>query len=118
MGRGYNWSLGALLLSTGLVATQSALAAVYSCERYSAEPSGFSSMAAFDSWFPPKITLNSAEGEKEGNQLLFKTTYQISNGGNFVVLTTRLLPNGKAISGLSVVGGFRQTGNARYKCNK
>ena len=73
-------------------------------------------MAAFDSWFPKAITLDTDAGEKDGNQLVFKSTYQMSGSDNHIVHTTRLLPNGKAISGLAPVGGFRQTGQARYKC--
>lgn len=52
----------------------------------------------------------------DGNQLVFKTTYEMSGGNNYVVHTMRLLPNEKAIAGLSNVGGFRQAGQARYKC--
>ena len=111
-----NWCLAVMISGAVMLSATGATAAVYSCERYSAEPSGFGSIDVFDSWFPETITLNSNEGEKDGNQLVFKTTYQMSGGKNYVVHTTRLLPNGKAVAGLSNVGGFRQSGQARYKC--
>ena len=111
-----NWSLAAMLTGTVMLSAQIASADTYFCKRYSAEPSGFGSITAFDSWFPKAFSLNSDHGEKEGNQLIFKKTYRTIGAGNHeYVHTTRLLPNGKAVSGM-FVSGFRQTGKARYKC--
>ncbi|EHI49129.1 hypothetical protein HIMB100_00006960 [SAR116 cluster alpha proteobacterium HIMB100] len=112
-----NWCLAAMLTGVVTVSAQTASADTYYCKRNSAEPSGFGSIAAFDSWFPKAFSLNSDDGEKKGNQLIFKKTYRtIGSSNHEYVHTTRLLPNGKAVSGISLVRGFRQTGKARYKC--
>ena len=95
-----------------------AQAEIYSCERYSNDASGFISFAAYESWHPKKITLNSREGEKKGNQLIFTETLIMggTSGGAKVLRITKLLPNGKAVAGLGHVGGYQASGKARYKC--
>lgn len=107
-----------LIWAACAAATMTALPAqadMYSCERYSNDASGFISFAAYESWHPKKIVLNSNKGEKNGNKLRFTEKFKQRDGEKLSRITD-LLPNNKAIAGLALSGEYMKTGKARYKC--
>jgi len=69
-----------LILLACAAATATALPAqadIYSCERYSNDASGFISFAAYESWHPKKIVLNSNKETRKnshGSLIFFPTT--------------------------------------------
>ena len=113
-----NWCLAVAAFSAVLLTALPAQADIYSCERYNDDASGFSSFAAYESWHPKTIILKSKEAEQKGSQLVFTETLIMggTSGGAKVLRITKLLPNGKAIAGLGHVGGYMDSGKARYKC--
>lgn len=62
-----NWYLAVMITGAVMLSAQTTLDDTYFCKRYSAEPSGFGSIKAFDSWFPKAFNLNSDHGERQGN---------------------------------------------------
>ena len=90
------------------------------CERTSRSTEGFTSSAAFDSWFPKEMNFDEqkfVEAGKGSKALVFAFD-AASRTGNLSTMTYRLLPNGKLIAKKSDAARYAKTGHVRYKCNK
>ena len=90
------------------------------CERTSRSAEGFTSTAAFDSWFPKEMNFDEQEFVEagKGSKALIFTFDAADRTGNPSTMTYRLLPNGKLIAKKSDAAGYAKTGHVRYKCNK
>ena len=81
-----------------------------SCKRTTNNSSGFTSSAAFDSWFPKRLNLDDTGFQRISG----KKSMRLRAGR----LTYQLLPNGKLIAELAEQSGYKSVGVIRYKCDR
>lgn len=90
------------------------------CDRYRLDTSGFSNKAAAESYYPKILELEDSLFEPKGGnskQMRFDTAATESRTGNTQRFIFSLLPNGQLIAALQGRSGYKQPGQAKYKCN-
>ena len=91
-------------------------AVALTCERTSRSTAGFTSTAAFDSWFPKEMNFDEqkfVEAGKGSKALIFNFD-AADRTDNPSTITYRLLPNGKLIAKKSDAAAYAQTGHVNY----
>lgn len=89
------------------------------CDRYSIDANGFSSLSTASSWYPERVFLDDYEFKpKAGSkQMVYRRETVVADGGISVVQLFYLLPNGKMISSVQGRSGYQHPGQAKYKCD-
>ena len=102
-------------MSVGIISQANAL----TCERYSIDTKGFKDRGSAESWYPKELYLEDENFKPKPNskQMIYRRETVMEGSGASVVQMYYLLTNAKLISAVQARAGYRNPGEARYKCN-
>lgn len=113
----------AISIATFIQAARAYAANDVECVRKSHSSIGFTSIRAFDAWFPKTIYLYRNAGESiEGGRLKFgdESGYYIKDGKSYWLadgIKWEMLPDGRLFAHFPQKGGYVQILTQRYLCN-
>ena len=115
-------SIYKLLLAVPVLCVTSNPTFAVFCTRYSLDHSGFTSIAAAESWYPETLNIRDTDFKDiEGQKSLRAIRLSRMRTGNEYAemhVVYQLLPSRKLLASLPQLGGFQLPGDARYNCNK
>jgi len=103
-----------------VLASTASYSATINCERTTNSSQGYSTFAAFESWWPKNINLDGNDFKEAGpgsKAMVYKNTSGEEGSGNQFTRTYRLLPNNLLIGAVKPFGNYASVSNIRYKCD-
>jgi hypothetical protein len=108
------------LVMAMVLASTAGYSATINCERTTSDSKGYSTFAAFESWWPKNINLDGNDFKEAGagsKAMVYKNTGGEKRTGNQFTRILRLLPNNLLIGSVKPFGNYQSVTNIRYKCD-
>lgn len=105
---------------TTVMASTASYSATINCERTTSSSQGYSTFAAFESWWPKNLNLDGndfKEAGKGSKAMIYENTGGEKASGNHFTRKFRLLPNNLLIGAVKPFGNYASVSNIRYKCD-
>ena len=108
------------VVMTMVLASTASYSATVNCERPTSSSQGYSTFAAFESWWPKNLNLDGNDFKEAGagsKAMIYENTGGEKASGNHFTRKFWLLPNNLLIGAVKPFGNYASVSNIRYKCD-